>query len=320
MTSEADREKSLLEKEARFWDQQEDAIGDLYAKPHDWRFIPDIADMVIKPKTTYLIELIGRYRGRIKSVIDIGCGNGWFCHSCAEAGIKAFGVDISPKKVEAARRIAEEKGIAHLCQFEAVDIMQWTPPEKADMISAHGSLHHFPNLDEKLPLMVERFLAPGGFMLFVEPHYDHGMSPRLQDFIFACARNRFIGDWFDKEHYLQVTGQAAIDTPVEAGTAPEGHEFNLRSESPAGLEFFGAEPEMRDILVKDFELLEEKYFHCASGHLTNAFYTYMKPKWVRAIYRFFLPFIVWLDDRRCKKPKHNQWAEEGLWFLTRRKS
>jgi hypothetical protein len=76
---------------------------------------------------------------------------------------------------------------------------------------------------------------------------------------------------------------------------------------------------MGAIVQRDYDLIEEKYFHYMSGHLTNAFYTYMKPAWVRRLWRLFLPFTIWLDDRLCRKPGYNQYAEEGLWLLKRRK-
>ncbi|HGY91782.1 MAG TPA: class I SAM-dependent methyltransferase [Planctomycetes bacterium] len=304
----------LHDKEARFWDLQEERIDDLYARPHDWRFIPKIADKVIKPKIRYLQRLISRHKKEIGSILDIGCGNGWFCHACAEAGIRAYGVDISPKKVETAQRIAEEKGIADLCHFEAKDVMEVELPEKVDMLSAHGSLHHFPDLENQLPEMVERFLSPDGYMLFVEPHHE-GMPPNIQDFIFKAASSKLFGRFFDKEFYLEVTGRSSLDEPEPE--APTEGDFNIRGESPAGLEFLGEEPDMGKILKDRYTIIEEKYFHYASGHLTNAFYVYQKSKLTRGLWRLLLPWIIWWDDRRCDKAEYNKYAEEGLWFLKR---
>jgi 2-polyprenyl-3-methyl-5-hydroxy-6-metoxy-1,4-benzoquinol methylase len=206
MTAENQEKESLLDREARFWDEQEEAIDDLYAKPHDWRFIPEIADYVIKPKVQALMRIIGEHREKIHTILDIGCGNGWFCHSCADNGIKAYGVDISSKKVEAAKVAAVERGIGELCHFKASDIMELELPEKVDMITAHGSLHHLPDLEDKLPILIERFLKPDGLMLFVEPHHE-GMSPGIQKLVFNCANSRLMGNWFDKEHYVRVRGE-----------------------------------------------------------------------------------------------------------------
>ncbi len=325
MTTNDKQEETLLDREARFWDEQEEALDDLYAKPHDWRFIPEIADYVIKPKVKALMRIIGEHRDQVNSILDIGCGNGWFCHSCADNGIKAYGVDLSPKKVEAAAAAADDRGIGELCHFMASDIMELELPEKVDMITAHGSLHHLPDLEDKLPILIDRFLKPGGLMLFVEPHHE-GMSPGIQKLVFSCANSKLIGNWFDKEHYVRVRGEdgggpaPAEDSSDENTKDAEGatEEFNLRSESPAGLEFLGEEPDMGAIVQRDYTLIEEKYFHYMSGHLTNAFYTYMKPAWVRGLWRLMLPFTIWLDDRLCRKPNYHKYAEEGLWLLKRR--
>ncbi len=331
MTAENNQDESLLDREARFWDEQEEAIDELYAKPHDWRFIPEIADYVIKPKVKALMRIIGQHREKINSLLDIGCGNGWFCHSCAEYGIRAYGVDLSPKKIETAAEEANRRGVGELCHFQASDIMKLELPEKVDLLTAHGSLHHLPDLEEKLPILIDRFLKPGGLMLFVEPHHE-GMSPGIQKIVFSCANSKIMGNWFDKEHYVRVRGEDGSGPPAAApeASAPTAEEqdgetpmvaqsdFNLRSESPAGLEFLGEEPDMGAIVKRDYDLIEEKFFHYMSGHLTNAFYTYMKPAWVRGLWRLMLPFTVWLDDRLCRSEKYSQYAEEGLWLLKRR--
>ena len=110
MSADEDAKKSLLDREAAFWDLQEEKIDDLYARPHDWRFIPSIADRVIKPKIRYLHKLIARHRKEINSILDIGCGNGWFCHACAQAGIRTYGIDISPKKVDGRAQVGGRQG------------------------------------------------------------------------------------------------------------------------------------------------------------------------------------------------------------------
>ncbi|MCB1281520.1 MAG: methyltransferase domain-containing protein, partial [Salinibacterium sp.] len=198
MSMDQGHNRSLVEQEAKFWDLQEERIDQLYERPHDWRFIPSIADLVIKPKVRYLQKLVGANRDRIHSILDVGCGNGWFCHACAQVGIRVYGVDVSPNKIEAARRMAREKGIEDLCHFEACDVMEFNPPEKVDLLTAHGSLHHFPDLKNQLPEMFDRFLAENGLMLFVEPHHE-GMPPKIQDFVFKTAFSKLWGRFFDKE-------------------------------------------------------------------------------------------------------------------------
>jgi hypothetical protein len=71
------KKQELLAKEAKFWDLQEDKIEALYARPHDWRFVPHLAEIIIRPRVKTFLRLLDTHKSEIKSLIDIGCGNGW---------------------------------------------------------------------------------------------------------------------------------------------------------------------------------------------------------------------------------------------------
>lgn len=295
------------EREARFWDLQEDRIQELYARPHDWRFVPYLAAIITNPKMRYLRELFLEHRREIDSVLDVGCGNGWFCHMCAEVGIRAWGVDVSSRKVEAARELARQKGLDHLCTFETADVRTFELPEKVSLLSAHGSLHHFPDLEDSLPRMVERFLRPDGLMLFIEPHQE-GMPEGLRRLIFGAAGSRWLGRLFDKEHYARVSGGSL-------GLAEGAQEYDIRAESPAGEEFLGEDPDMGAILESRYALVQKRYFHYLSGHLSNALHVFQKYESMRQLYLLVAPLVARLDTFLCRFPRYQQHAEEGLWLL-----
>mgnify|MGYP006444120441 CR=1 FL=1 len=53
-----------------------------------------------------------------KTILDIGCGNGHFVKGCLELGArKAYGMDISPRAISLARRLAEKNGYADRAEF-----------------------------------------------------------------------------------------------------------------------------------------------------------------------------------------------------------
>lgn len=300
--------KKTLDKEAEFWDRQEEVIQQLYDRPHDWRFVPALANRIVRARENWMRGLIMRRRKEIGRVLDIGCGSGWFVHACAELGIEAIGVDVSEKKIETARKQAQERGLADRCTFEVADIMELDIEErggKVDMLFAQSSLHHLPGLDKKLPILTEKLLRPGGYMLFCEPHYE-GMAPGLQKFIWRLANSKLFGRLFDHEFFAEVTKEAKASD-----------DYNLRSESPAGVEFFGEEPEMGKILRKmeGCQLLEERFFHAFAGHLANAFYIFMKSRTVKVLFRMVFPLLVWLDNFLCHYQRFSRHAEEGIWFL-----
>ena len=307
--------QELLAKEGRFWDLQEEQIDALYAKPHDWRFVPALADRIIAPRIAMVERLVAAHRGEIGSLLDIGCGNGWFCHGAAKRGIRSIGVDLSAKKIETARRMAAEQGVAHLCEFHAVDVLQWRPTERVDLLTSHGSLHHFPEFERALAHMVREFLRPGGLMLFVEPNHE-GMAPATRDFLLRWAAHARWKKLLDLDFYLEVTGKAHVGAPDPEGPA---NEMNLRLESPAGKEFFGEHIDLDAYFRAHFELLEARYFQYDVGHLANAFYVFNRSRLVRAAWKLALPWLIRRDDRRAQLPAFRPWAEEGLWFLRAKK-
>lgn len=312
--TEPDPQKQLLAKEAEFWDLQEDKIDQLYARPHDWRFVPKLAEKIIQPRVDTLLRLIDGNKDRIKSLIDIGCGNGWLCHAMAKRGIHSIGIDLSPKKIATAKRMAQEQGVADRCEFVAGDVMTWQPREKVDLLTSHGSLHHFPAFHQALQHMLEHHLKPDGLMLFVEPNHE-GMAPEVAQFLMKCAKSWWGKRVFDFAFYYEVTGQTSLDAPPPPTDGPD---MNIRHESPAGKEFFGEHIELDDYFAEHFEVIERHFYHYFSSHGTNAFYVFMKSKLVRGIWRLLLPMMVRRDTRRLRDPKYQKYAEDGLWFLRRK--
>ncbi|MBZ0154561.1 MAG: methyltransferase domain-containing protein [Planctomycetes bacterium] len=305
--------EQLLAKEAAFWDLQEERIGSLYARPHDWRFVPKLADIIIRPRVKTLLRLLGTHQKEIKSLVDIGCGNGWLCHATAKRGIFSYGIDLSPKKIETAKRMAKEQGIAHLCEFVAADVMDWRPPQSVDLLTSHGSLHHFPEFAKTLTFLVEHHLRPGGYMLFVEPNHE-GMAPEVAQRLLWWAQHPFWKRFFDIDFYLEVTGKQTLDGP-----AAGGDEMNIRHESPAGVEFFGEHIHLDDFFREHYEVIERHFYHYYASHATNAFYVFMKSKLIRFAWRLMLPWIVRRETRLLRDPKYQQFAEDGLWFLRRKR-
>ncbi len=316
MTDQDREQQELLQKEAQFWDLQEDKIDSLYARPHDWRFIPKLAEIIIRPRVNTLLRLLKTHKDRIKSLVDIGCGNGWLCHATAKRGIYSIGIDLSEKKIATAKRMAREQGIEHMCEFVAGDVMQWRPKEKVDLLTSHGSLHHFPAFAVALDHMVQNHMKPDGFMLFVEPNHE-GMAPAVAQFLLKCAKNKWLKPHFDLDFYLEVTGQPALEVPPPAAHAA-ANEMNVRNESPAGKEFFGEHLDLDLFFRTHFEVIERHFYHYFSSHGTNAFYVFMKSRVLRFLWRLALPCMVWRDTRLLRDPKYQQYAEDGLWFMRRK--
>lgn len=76
---------------------------------------------------------------------------------------------------------------------------------------------------------------------------------------------------------------------------------------------------MREILMRHYEIVAEKYFLYGVGHLSNAFYVYMKTPWIKRLYRVVFPIVNMIDGVLCRFRRFNRWAEEGAWLMKRRR-
>jgi SAM-dependent methyltransferase len=110
--------------------------------------------------------------------VDLGCGAGNYAVWLASKGFDVTGVDISPKAIELANRLAGKKGVQ--CHFMARDLMG-EPGELAasfDFAYDWEVLHHvFPEHREKYVRNIHRIVRPGGkywSVCFSEQDTDFG--------------------------------------------------------------------------------------------------------------------------------------------------
>src|SRR6266852_7704561 len=101
----------------------------------------------------------------------LACGTGWGAIRWAETGcfrrVDAF--DISPQRVETAKRAAAARQLDGILHFQAADMFRLElPAEGYDAVFAEQALHHFSPLGDTLR-RVERSLAQDG-LLFVDEY------------------------------------------------------------------------------------------------------------------------------------------------------
>ena len=70
-----------------------------------------------------------------KTVLDIGCGEGWLVRELNKAGVSVLGIDVIPELVEAAK---EEGGEFKLISYD--DLIQGAIKEKFNIIVCNFSL------------------------------------------------------------------------------------------------------------------------------------------------------------------------------------
>lgn len=102
-----------------------------------------------------------------KKVLELGCGEGVPALRLAAGGANVVGIDISPNRVEVARRAAHDRGERH-AEFVVADAEDLPFGEgQFDVVCGQAILHHL-DLERSLA-EVARVLKPDGVAVFIEP-------------------------------------------------------------------------------------------------------------------------------------------------------
>ena len=137
-------------------------LGDLYGKGDYSRFLTGGYGRRRQAEYRRILDAFGPAlrEGRGRRLLDYGCGAGLFLEVAYERGFDAYGVDLSPDSVAAARR-RPGGGKAYL--GAPADV-----PEIAaggfDVITLWSVLAHLPRPVDDVT-MLRRLLAPGGVLL-----------------------------------------------------------------------------------------------------------------------------------------------------------
>jgi SAM-dependent methyltransferase len=107
-------------------------------------------------------------------VLDVGCGPGWTSLFLEESGYSATGIDIAPAHVEISRARAARWGAG--ASFAVADMDDFDLDARFDAALVFDALHHS-HRQREVVANIARHLRPGGWALFGEPSWLHGISP-----------------------------------------------------------------------------------------------------------------------------------------------
>lgn len=113
-----------------------------------------------------------------KNLLEIGCGNGWFTHQCAQQVDFAIGIDINLPELEQATRLFNNDRL----KFMYWDIFSDSPFEKQfDVIVLNAVIQYFPEIEVLKERLLE-FLTLDGELHFIDsPFYeDSELDPAKQ--------------------------------------------------------------------------------------------------------------------------------------------
>ena len=108
------------------------------------------------------------------SILDVGAGGGWTTLFLAESGYRATGTDIAPANVTVGQRRAERYNSD--ARFVAADMDTMDLGERFDAVLVFDALHHT-NRRRQAVGRIASHVRPGGWVLFGEPSWLHGISP-----------------------------------------------------------------------------------------------------------------------------------------------
>ncbi|MHB1034972.1 MAG: class I SAM-dependent methyltransferase [Pirellulales bacterium] len=116
-------------------------------------------------------KIVGPYVRPGMTVLDVGCGVGWF--SIPMAGLvghegRVIAVDLQPKMLDMLRRRAEKAGVADRIQLHKCDAHRLGVEAETDFALAFAMVHEVPDSD-RLLREIHACLKPGGKLLLAEP-------------------------------------------------------------------------------------------------------------------------------------------------------
>ena len=111
------------------------------------------------------------------SVLDVGMGAGWTTVFLAESGYLPTGVDIAPAHIELAQQRAARVGVD--ADFIAADMDTLDLGRTFDAALVFDALHHTTRQSTVIKRIADH-LVPGGWVLFGEPSWLHGLSPHAR--------------------------------------------------------------------------------------------------------------------------------------------
>jgi SAM-dependent methyltransferase len=109
-----------------------------------------------------------------QSALDVGCGEGWTSLFLAEAGYDVTGLDLAPARIEMAE--ARARRWSSGASFAVADMETFDLDRQFDAVLVYDALHHT-RRQTAVIANVARHLRPGGWVLFGEPSWLHGVSP-----------------------------------------------------------------------------------------------------------------------------------------------
>ena len=141
--------------------------------------------------TSGLIAFSGLKKGA--SVLDVGCGQGFFSYLFSKNGMRVHGIDTSETGIRTAQKLYGHLGIT----FAVSDIQTATFPEQFDCIFVRSfslyNTHAFPRKKEITDSLLKHLKAGGSFIFAYNSNFSSKVSPTWRYHSLEDVRQHFSG-------------------------------------------------------------------------------------------------------------------------------
>ncbi len=151
--------------------------------------------------------------------LDVGCGAGGLVVALAQRGWRVTGIDLAEKAVEAARSVAQERGVT--AELHVADATSWRPSSQYQLVTNSFALPVDRSDRSSVYRMIRNALAPGGVVLIKD--FDSTMN-RVE--FFADMDLVTVEELTDAFHGYNVIRAEVVPTPAhDHGTESHDHHW-----------------------------------------------------------------------------------------------
>ncbi len=160
----------------------------------------------IQPSQREKVDILRRFRSS-GTILDVGCGAGFFVREATERGFSAQGIELSREAIEFGRR---EGGV----RLTEGDLLHANFPDRSfDIVTLWHVLEHLSRPVETLK-RIRALLKPGGLLIIAVPNFD-SLQARV-----------FRGRWY----HLEVPRHLYHFTPHGLRSLLDAGGFDVREE------------------------------------------------------------------------------------------
>lgn len=139
---------------------------------------------------------VGRHMQRRGRVLNIGCGPGREAFALAELGFEVIGIDVAPRMIEAAGRIAASRGQEIRFEVKSATNLDYHPHSFDYVFMSEGIYSLIPTRDLRIDVLrkIGKLLAPDGILLFSALYRRASILSRVSLYnVFRRIAMRYLG-------------------------------------------------------------------------------------------------------------------------------